>query len=306
MGWIPDLPDPRDLPHRHPAIVELLEQLPRNRRKTLPDDVDLSGDGEVHFIGDVREQGALNSSTAFAVLGLVEYFERRVHGRIFTPSHLFLYKVTRNLMQQRPQRIGDSAATTHSTGDTGADLRTTLKALSTFGVPPETAWPYDISRFDEEPTPFVYTIARRFAEQQLAGLRYFRIDTSDMKPDEAWNTVRSFLAAGFPLAFGFSVPSSMQTEGTIPGDPSNDRILGGQAALAIGYTQHHQKRNSPALLIRTSWGSAWGDHGKGWLPAEWIQIRSARDFWTILDEQWFACGELSRPTKAASRECSTS
>jgi hypothetical protein len=36
----------------------------------------------------------------------------------------------------------------HWTGDTGASLRATLKAMIRFGVPPEEHWPYEPSKLD--------------------------------------------------------------------------------------------------------------------------------------------------------------
>jgi hypothetical protein len=84
------------------------------------------------------------------VLSLVEYFERRARGRTFEGSKLFLYKVTRHVLEKR-RKIA---------GDTGADLRTTLKVLASVGVPAEEFWPYEIERFDDEPSQFVYACIR--------------------------------------------------------------------------------------------------------------------------------------------------
>ena len=194
LGWIPDLPDPRDFTHEHPKILSLLERL-RPFGNTLPDSVDLrhGEEGEV-FLTDVEDQGNVNSSTAFAVLSMVEYFERRIHAHTFDGSTLFLYKVARNLRNKR-YRV---------TGDTGADLRTTLKALCKFGFSSNELWPYDVEQFDEEPPAFVYQAAR-----PVPGLYYFRLDSRSMHPSteqhqrpSQMNLVNSFLAAGFPVAFG--------------------------------------------------------------------------------------------------------
>lgn len=102
LGWIPDLPDPRDYTLRHTAVLSLLEQLKLSRQKPLPDFVDLRCDDEGEYFTQPEDQGPINSSTAFAVLSLVEYFERRTLGRAFKRSKRFLYKVTRNLRQRQP------------------------------------------------------------------------------------------------------------------------------------------------------------------------------------------------------------
>jgi len=48
----------------------------------------------------------LGSCTAHAVVGIIEYYERKAFGKHIDASRLFLYKVTRNLMKQK----GDTGA----------------------------------------------------------------------------------------------------------------------------------------------------------------------------------------------------
>jgi C1A family cysteine protease len=177
------------------------------------------------------------------------------------------------------------------TGDTGADLRTTLKVLVQFGVPPEEHWPYAIDNFDDEPSAFLYSLAR-----PVRGVRYFRLDEPNCDGASTWEVVRSFLAAGFPVAFGFPVPTSLTAEADIPYRPALDSIRGGQAAVAVGYKTNHLGRGQHALLIRNSWGSQWGDNGNGWLPIAFLRAQLARGFWTLASEQWLDSGELSQPS----------
>jgi C1A family cysteine protease len=287
MGWIPDLPDPRDYTYRHKRVLPLLHRLKRTSRKKLPDSVDLRCDDEGEYFTPPVDQGPLNSSSACAAIGLVEYFERRVRGRTFEGSKLFLYKVTRNCLQKW-LRV---------TGDTGADLRTTLKVLVRFGVPPEEHWPDHVERYDAEPSQFLYSLAKPFS-----GVRYFRLDEPNCAGHATWATVRSFLAAGFPIAFGLSVPTSLTAEANIPYRPQFDSIRGGQAAVAVGYKNNHFGARQDALLIRSSWGCKWGDHGYGLLPCTYVRNQLARDFWTIVDEQWLESNELSRPSIIAAAE----
>lgn len=287
MGWIPDLPDPRDYTVQHETIQYLLRRLSPSTLTGLPEEVDLrfGDEGEVFFT-EPYDQGSLQSSTAFAVLSLVEYFERRARARTFDGSAAFLYKVTRNLRNKQTQ----------VSGDTGADLRTTFRALQLFGVPDEEQWPYVPERFDDEPSSFVYQVARRFND-----LRYFRIDNFSQPASGDWNNrlwevVASFLAAGFPVAFGFSVPSSLTNDPNIPFRPEFDDIRGGQAALVIGYKQNHFGRGQHALLIRSSWGSQWGDNRNGWLPASYLSRQLAAQFWCLISDTWLDSAELSRPS----------
>ena len=78
--------------------------------------------------------------------------------------------------------------------------------------------------------------------------------------------------------------------------------LGGQAAVAVGYKSNHFGRGRHALLIRSSWGSQWGDNGYGRLPCAYVQNQLARDFWTFVSEDWLDPDEFSRPTVIGSAE----
>ena len=73
-------------------------------------------------------------SALLACVALLQYFQRRSTGQIREASALFLYKMALKLRDFR--------------GDNGVDLRSTLKAMMRFGVPPEDQWPYDPRRFD--------------------------------------------------------------------------------------------------------------------------------------------------------------
>lgn len=281
LGWQPDLPDARDYTFRHPDVLSLLWRLSPSPRKTLPDAVDLRSDGEGEYFSPPGDQGSLNSSSAFAVLSLVEYFERRIHGRTFEGSKRFLYKVTRNRIAKSVDKIADN----------GADLRTTLKVLTQFGVPPEEYFPYDVQRGHEEPNAFLYGLAKPFPE-----LRYFRLDEPNSNGEATWATLKSFLAAGFPIAFGFTVPSTLTSDASIPYRPDFDIPRGGQAAVAVGYKINKFGRGLDGLLARCSWGNQWGDNGNGWLPVAFIRKQLARDFWSIISEDWLDSEEFLLPS----------
>ena len=147
LGWFPDYPDYRDYTVEHEKIKPMIEMvgITKPLKTGLPAAVDLR-----QWCSPVEDQGQLNSCTANAAVGIVEYYERRAFGNYIDASRLFLYKATRNIM--------------HQTGDTGAFLRKAMEALVLFGVPPEEYWPYIDKKpdFNKEPTLFCYAFAQNY------------------------------------------------------------------------------------------------------------------------------------------------
>lgn len=117
MGWLPDYPDFRDYTEESEEIRAILKpttQVKGRGRKTKADSLPASVDLR-QWCPPVEDQGMLGSCTAHAGVGIIEYYERKVHGRHIDASRLFLYKTTRNLMKAQ--------------GDTGAHLRSTMGVL---------------------------------------------------------------------------------------------------------------------------------------------------------------------------------
>ncbi len=269
LGWQHDPPDNRDDSPHSKIIQEMLELAPTG--DDFPEQVDL----REFFLGTQNQQ-SLHASCAHACTELFQYFERRCEGRLVPLSRLFLYKCARTLLKQH--------------GNAPVDLRTTLKALATFGCPPEDLWPYDVENFDLEPSPITYSFTRRFSS-----LRYVRLDRPNQTGRDSLVTVKAFLAAGFPVAFGFMVPHSISRDGEIPYRPTFDSYQGGQAVLAVGYDDNWLRSTRGALLIRNSWGSEWGEDGYAWLPYSFVENQLAVAFWTLIRPDWMQSGEFCQP-----------
>lgn len=291
MGWLRDMPDFRDYTIDTDQVTPQKKALDQRSVKddldqvgvlqapaTLPTSIDLRLPGGP----DIEDQGDLGSCTACAGVGLVEYFEYRAFGRHIDASKLFLYKVTRNLLEL--------------TGDTGAYLRTTAGALALFGVPPERYWPYIVSDFDKEPSAFCYAFA-----QSYQAISYYRLDPPGMSPAALLDRIKTWLAARLPSMFGFAVFSSYtqaNRTGKIPFPIRGDRVVGGHAVVAMGYDDNMRiKHSNPsatetvgALLIRNSWGTEWGDAGYGWLPYEYVLQALAVDWWSLTKSEWINTG----------------
>lgn len=285
FGWVPDLPDFRDFSTEHHEIKKLLPgktnklSLTGNKPLSLPTHIDLRA-----WCPPIENQGALGSCTANAGAALLEYFERRATGNHIDVSRLFLYKTTRNFMQV--------------TGDYGAYLRSTMGAMVLFGIPPEKYWPYVISKFDIEPSAFLYSFADNYK-----ALKYYRLDPVGTSPASVLANVKNHLNAGFPSMFGFTVYNSFyqaETTGKIPFPSSHgDAVVGGHAIVAVGYDDSIKIKNSlpgsvetkGALLIRNSWGAAWGHMGGYlWMPYDFITKGVAKDFWTLISANYINTG----------------
>jgi C1A family cysteine protease len=226
----------------------------------------------------IENQQNLGSCTAHAGIGLVEYFENKSFGKFIDASRLFLYKVSRDLLNW--------------TGDTGAFVRTTMKALTLFGVPPEQYYPYVVSNYDMEPSAFLFAYA-----QNYQAISYYKIDIVGINKEALLEKIKTFLAMGLPCMFGFTVYNSYNqanTTGKIPFPSTGDRAVGGHAIVAAGYDDGMKIRNTNmggietkgALLIRNSWGTGWGESGYGWLPYEYVKQGLAIDWWSLLKNEW--------------------
>ncbi|MCZ8129591.1 MAG: cysteine protease [Microcystis sp. LE19-114.1B] len=233
----------------------------------------------------IEDQKTIGSCTAHAGVGLVEYFERRAFGKHLDASRLFLYKVTRNLLKW--------------TGDTGAFLRSTMYALTLFGVPPEEYYPYNTPDYDKEPSAFCYAFAQSFQ-----AISYYRLDPPGTTPSNLLTQIKTYLANGLPSMFGFTVYSSISQANTnggkIPYPTRGERVLGGHAIDAVGYDDNLKIKNTNAgglettgaLLIRNSWGTGWGSAGYGWLPYKYVLDGLATDWWSLIKSEWIDTGQF--------------
>src|SRR4029077_1923292 len=122
-GWVPDRPDYRD---------QLYSAIARPPKK-VPSKVDLR-----RGCSRVEDQGQLGSCTANALVGNLEFLEKKAGRRVTNLSRLFIYYNERAM----EGTIND---------DAGAMIRDGVKTLANLGVCPEKQWPYSISKFKQKP-----------------------------------------------------------------------------------------------------------------------------------------------------------
>jgi len=305
LGWLPDLPSIKDYTSDHPVVAPMLaatsiisrtsSSKPNARRGSgastltaaaattapaaLAPNVDLRP-----WCSPIEDQGLLGSCTANAAVGLVEYMERRASGRSIDASRLFVYKTTRNLLKW--------------TGDTGAYLRTTMEALVLFGAPPEAYWSYDgraaasNTHFELEPNSFCYAFADNFKT-----IKYLRLDPAGASLNDVLTNIRTYLNSGFGCMFGLPVYTEFDNptpSGDIAFPSPNSHCRGGHAICAIGYDDNRVINGEKgALLIRNSWGTGYGLNGYAWLSYKYVTAGLAKDWWTLIAQNWVDTGKFS-------------
>jgi C1A family cysteine protease len=251
MGWLPDYPSFKDYTPQTTKVVNMFKKVDLDETlKTKVLKISLPAKKDLRkWCSPIEDQETIGSCTANAAVGLVEYFERRSHGKHIDASRLFLYKVSRKMLNFK--------------GDTGAFLRTAMGALTLFGVPPEEYWPYDIKSYEKEPPAFCYSFAKNYQ-----AINYVRLDPSGIAKDILLKSIKDNIAKGFPCMFGFTVYNSIQQSantGMIPYPCDGEKIDGGHAVMAVGYDDKMSIKNqmcdqatTGALIIRNSWGTEWG------------------------------------------------
>ena len=134
-GWVPDIPDHRDVLYAAPMAVT----------QKLPTKVDLR-----KKCPPVYDQGQLGSCTANAIAGAIEFDQlKQKLSTTFTPSRLFIYYNERVMMGPDYVNV-----------DSGAQIRDGVKSVATDGAPPETMWPYVIAKFATKPPDAAYSEAK--------------------------------------------------------------------------------------------------------------------------------------------------
>lgn len=244
-GWVPDLPDHRDKVTEPPnaATLALIAATPV---------VDLSGSP---YMPPIWDQGQLGSCTAHSVGAAYEFAALATGHEIATPSRLYIYYA---------ERVIEGTVST----DSGAQIRDGFKVLDS-GVPPETDWPYDITRFALAPPPQAVADAAGHTATLYTSVPQARPD------------IQAQLVNGRPVSFGFSVYESFETpavaaSGIVPLPAKREALLGGHAVLICGYTDDTQ-----LYRVRNSWGTGWGQLGYFEMPYAYAENqRLASDFWT--------------------------
>lgn len=198
----------------------------------------------------IYDQGEIGSCVGNGTSGVVEF----IQPSLGTPSRLFVYYNARIPEQDTDQ-------------DGGAQICDGVQGVVTYGVIPETEWPYTSNDVTVKPTPKCYADAKKDVVTSYFSLN----DDQDIK---------QCLFAGFPVVFGMTVYESFESDTTastgivsMPAD--SEQQVGGHCMVIIGYDDTKQW-----WIVRNSWGTGWGDKGYCYIPYAYID-QFASDFWTV-------------------------
>ena len=207
---------------------------------------------------DVYDQGKLGSCTANSLAFCYHYDELLQNQKSpFVPSRLFIYYNERALEGDVPE-------------DNGAQIHDGIQVLNNTGVCPESMWQYDITKFAVKPTVECYSEA-----QNHKSVDYNAVE-------QTLDQLKACLISGFPVAFGFVVYESFESEqvaktGVVPMPKPGEKVLGGHAVALVGFDD-----NKKVFVVRNSWGNSWGDKGYFYMPYDYVLDNNlADDFWTV-------------------------
>ncbi|MGA7419528.1 MAG: C1 family peptidase, partial [Acidimicrobiales bacterium] len=154
--------------------------------------------------------------------------------------------------------------------DAGGQIRDGIKAVAQLGICPETDWPYDIATFAQTPPQKDYTDALKdkVVSYQAVTQELFAL--------------KSVLARGLPIVFGFTVYESFEgpsvaSTGIVPMPSPSEKVVGGHAVVLVGYDDAVDR-----FRVRNSWGAGWGQKGYFEIPYLYVTSGSlASDFWVV-------------------------
>lgn len=242
-GWRPSLPHPRRRVADTSGITILDEVDPR---KDLP---------------PIFDQSQLGSCTANATAAHFQYDGMLDGADPGLLARLWIY------WQERAKEgsLGQ--------GDTGAFGSDAFWVASHIGVPPETAWPYDISTFDPKQPP----VAATDDEGHYKLVKPYATPTLSVQAFQAVFSNKQLISFGFSVFESFEVGDVVKT-GIVPLPGPGESQLGGHETVAVGYL----KSEPNYCLCRNSWGEGWGLGGYFLMPWAYLLDPNLCGDWTTI------------------------
>lgn len=214
----------------------------------------------------VYDQGQLGScvSNATAYCYLNAYRLKYNTFPSFRPSRLQIYYATRWLEQSYYSNWYEALTT-----DGGAFIHDGIAALTTFGIIPESLWPYTDNLSNFYMAPGHALIGTNYLPKTtFKGVQVFSDSES---PSSKLTKMKNILIGGNVFMIGVYVYESfMSSSATSTGNiqlpnESTEDFLGGHALCFCGFNDSTQR-----FTFVNSWGSDWGASGYGTIPYSYL------------------------------------
>lgn len=232
----------------------------------LPSSVDLRPG--MDNVPDVKDQGNIGSCVANATATMYETVMDRnsqgAAGRDFTPSRLYLYYWFRNF----EARLDGE----------GGYLKDAFEVLENKGVCPESLWPYNTPKQNEQPPVECDKAAQAWKITEYQDLIATPVAQRALATEKVINNVKHSIASGRPVVLGLIVSKSFvdlrSNKDWRTHTYNLNETVGGHAVCAIGYDDSVQR-----FLVQNSWGPEWGDGGFFGVEyshfANWMSVQGA-------------------------------
>lgn len=202
-GWLPDLPDVRDMFFKAGKV-------------DIPDKALLSN------LPPVFNQYQLGSCTANAVANAHLYCQmKQPGGNQITPSRLFIY------YNARAVRGWEKV-------DSGSSIRDAVKQVSKLGTCSEEEWPYIVEKFNKKPGRTCYIKGREYQ-----ALSYYKVPQV-LKSMQECLALGFPIVLGISLYESFESEYAYKTGDIVLPNP-DEQFLGGHAVLCVGYDNSNER-----------------------------------------------------------------
>jgi len=192
--------------------------------------------------GDIRDQGKRPTCMAFAASDAHSSARNSVDP--LSTEYAYFHAVAKRR---------------HSDRTTGVSMQAMAEALSLNGQPLESGWPYIPLLADDD----------NWEPPKDPGELFYR----DVEyPTAIVTSLYDRLNAGQPTIVGMEVSISFfqLASGHVVDAPATEAALGTHAVIVVGHGESKKRR---CLLLRNSWGVAWGDDGYGWVMEDYLRPR---------------------------------
>lgn len=193
------------------------------------------------YIRYIRPQENIACCTACATLLAAEIYMAQSNTSMYL-SRLYLYYMTRKLQGRLNQH--------------GAELKSTMEALSLYGSPPEKFWPFQPAHADKEPHIYAAQEAMQYRIQSYM----------EVSPD----SYKTHLNNNTPIIIGirtgrlfWRLSGELSSHRYKPTNHIDNLPSFGHAVTIIGYDDD---LNGGSWIIANSVGPQWGFQGYGAIP----------------------------------------